>query len=123
MVTLRMLNWLIIIKEEIAMDEIKEFELPSISYILKVEFMEPCGLSAYSLAKSIKVPVSRIQDILHGRRKITAETSLKLAKYFGLNDRFFLDLQSDLDINKARKTFIKDLDEIVPRSSLQYASI
>ena len=50
-------------------------ETPSIGEILQEEFMIPMGLSAYKLAQDIKVPVSRIQDILHGRRKITADTS------------------------------------------------
>ena len=59
-------------------------ETPSIGEILQEEFMIPMGLSAYKLAQDIKVPVSRIQDILHGRRKITADTSLRLAKLFGV---------------------------------------
>lgn len=61
-------------------------ETPSIGEILQEEFMIPMGLSAYKLAQDIKVPVSRIQDILHGRRKITADTSLRLAKLFGVSD-------------------------------------
>ena len=52
---------------------------PTISEILYEEFMEPMNLSAYKLAQEIHVPASRIQDILHGRRKITADTSLRLA--------------------------------------------
>ena len=71
----------------------KKVELPKISEILKEEFMNPLHISAYRLAKDIDVPVSRIQDILHDRRKITAETSIRLGRYFGLSDKYFLNLQ------------------------------
>ena len=54
---------------------------PTVSEILREEFMEPLGISAYRLAQAINVPLSRVQDILHDRRKITADTSLRLAKY------------------------------------------
>ena len=59
-------------------------DTPTIGEILQEEFMEPMDISAYKLAQEIHVPVSRIQDILHDRRKITADTSLRLAKYFGV---------------------------------------
>lgn len=70
---------------------------PTVSEILREEFMEPLGISAYRLAQAINVPLSRVQDILHDRRKITADTSLRLAKFFGVSDRYFLDLQNDID--------------------------
>ena len=63
---------------------------PTISEMLKEEFMEPLGLTAYRLAKDIKVPVSRIQEILHDKRRITADTDLRLCKYFGMSNGFFL---------------------------------
>ena len=63
---------------------------PTVSEILREEFMEPLGISAYRLAQAINVPASRVQDILHDRRKITADTSLRLAKFFGVSDRYFL---------------------------------
>ena len=69
---------------------------PTVSEILREEFMEPLGISAYRLAQAINVPASRVQDILHDRRKITADTSLRLAKFFGVSDRYFLDLQNDI---------------------------
>ncbi len=59
---------------------------PTVSEILREEFMEPLGISAYRLAQAINVPLSRVQDILHDRRKITADTSLRLAKFFGVGD-------------------------------------
>ena len=70
-----------------------QIETPKMSEILKEEFMEPLGLSAYRLANDIGVPVSRIQDILHDRRKVTADTSIRLGRYFGVSERYFLNLQ------------------------------
>ena len=94
----------------------KHVELPKISEILKEEFMIPYHLSAYRLAKEIDVPVSRIQDLLHDRRKITAETSIKLGKYFGLSEKYFLNLQNDIDIREAKELFAKSITKIVPLS-------
>lgn len=85
---------------------------PTISEILYEEFMEPMNLSAYKLAQEIHVPASRIQDILHGRRKITADTSLRLAKYFGVSDRYFLDLQNDIDIRNLKLQMAEEIERI-----------
>ena len=60
--------------------------------------MEPNNISAYKLAKEINVPISRIQDIIHNRRKVTVDTSLRLARFFGVSDKYFLDMQNDIDI-------------------------
>lgn len=68
-------------------------ETPRISEILWEEFMKPLGISAYQLAKELHVPVSRIQDILHDRRKITADTSIRLGRYFGVSDKYFLKIE------------------------------
>ena len=93
-------------------------ETPTIGEILKEEFMEPLGLSAYKLAKDIHVPVSRIQDILHGRRKVTAATSLRLAKLFGVSDRYFLDMQNDIDIRNLKKDMQSEINDI---QTIRYA--
>lgn len=93
-------------------------ETPSIGEILQEEFMIPMGLSAYKLAQNIKVPVSRIQDILHGRRKITADTSLRLAKLFGVSDAYFLDMQNEIDMRNLKILLADELAEI---HTLQYA--
>ena len=77
-------------------------ETPTIGEILKEEYMEPYGLSAYALAQALHVPVSRIQDIVRGRRRITVDTSLRLAKFFGVSDRYFLQMQDDIDIRNAK---------------------
>lgn len=87
---------------------------PTISEILREEFMEPMKLSAYQLAKEIHVPVSRIQAILNGSRRITADTSLRLAKFFGVSDRYFLDMQSDLDIRTLKSSIQEEIDNIIP---------
>ena len=92
----------------------RQIETPKISEILREEFMIPLNLSAYRLAKSIGVPTSRIQDILHDRRKITAETSIRLGRYFGLSERYFLNLQDDIDIREAKVSIGDDLLNIVP---------
>lgn len=61
----------------------------------------------------INVPVSRIQDILHDRRKITPDTSLRLAKYFGVSDRYFLDIQAEIDVRNLKKTIEDEINKIV----------
>ena len=73
-----------------------DIQTPKISEILLEEFMKPLHVSAYKLAHSINVPVSRIQDILHDRRKITVDTSVRLGKYFGISEMYFLNLQNDM---------------------------
>lgn len=93
-------------------------ETPKMSEILSEEFMLPLELSAYKLAKDINVPVSRIQDILHDRRRVSADTSVRLGKYFGVSPRYFLNLQDDIDVRNIEHTMKKDLDQI---KTLQYA--
>lgn len=92
----------------------KRIETPKVSEILLDEFMEPFGISAYRLAKDINVPVSRIQDILHDRRAITVDTSLRLGKYFGVSDMYFLNLQNDIDIRNEKQRLADELSQIQP---------
>ncbi|MBI3624569.1 MAG: HigA family addiction module antidote protein, partial [Candidatus Rokubacteria bacterium] len=72
--------------------------------ILLEEFLNPLGISQYQLAKDITVPPRRINEIVHGQRSITADTALRLARYFGASERFWLNLQSryDLEVEKDR---------------------
>ena len=72
--------------------------------LLLEEFLEPLGLSQYRLAKDISVPPRRINEIVHGKRAISADTALRLARYFGTTDRFWLNLQSryELELEKDR---------------------
>ncbi|GAT04460.1 HigA family addiction module antitoxin [Mycolicibacterium fortuitum] len=69
--------------------------------ILETEFLEPMGISAYDLAETIDVPQSRISAIIHGRRSISADTGLRLAKAFGLSDMFWINMQARYDADMA----------------------
>ena len=95
----------------------KTMDTPKMSEILLEEFMEPMGLSAYKLAKDIHVPVSRVQDILHDRRGITVDTSLRLGKYFGVSENYFLNLQNEIDLRNAKLKIGDDLATIQPLRS------
>jgi len=70
--------------------------------ILMEEFLKPLGISQYKLAKDINVPARRINEIVHGKRSITADTALRLSRYFNLSERFWLNLQAryDLEVEK-----------------------
>ena len=92
----------------------KYINTPKMGEFLIEEFMKPLDLSAYKLAHEIHVPVSRIQDILHDRRKITADTSLRLARFFGVSDRFFLDIQNDIDLRELKNELNDEIESIKP---------
>jgi addiction module HigA family antidote len=70
--------------------------------MLLKEFLEPLGMSQNALAMKIRVPATRIGDIVHGRRAITPETALRLARFFGNSAEFWLNLQQMFDLSKAR---------------------
>jgi addiction module HigA family antidote len=70
--------------------------------ILLEEFLHPLGISQYRLAKEITVPARRINEIVHGQRAITANTALRLARYFGTSDRFWTNLQAAYDLETER---------------------
>jgi antitoxin HigA-1 len=72
--------------------------------ILMEEFLEPMGISQYRLAQDISVPPRRINEIVHGKRAVTPNTALRLSRYFGLSERFWINLQAryDLEIEKDR---------------------
>ena len=84
----------------------QNIKAPTVGEILKEEFMEPLSISTYALAKAIFVPVSRIQEILKGNRKITVDTSLRLGKFFGVSENYFLSLQN------TKHEIMADLDQI-----------
>ncbi|MBE5898772.1 MAG: addiction module antidote protein, HigA family [Lachnospiraceae bacterium] len=85
---------------------------PTMGEILLEEFMKPNGISAYRLAQEIHVPTSRIQDIIHDRRKITADTSLRLAKFFDVSDKYFLDIQNDIELRELKISLSADINSI-----------
>lgn len=82
--------------------------------MLRNEFLTPLGMSNYRLAKEIDVPAQRIGDIIAGRRGITADTDLRLSRFFGLSDGWWLRLQADYETRIARAALAKTLAKIKP---------
>lgn len=86
--------------------------------ILEEEFLAPFGLSAYALARAISVPRNRITGIMRGERAITADTALRLARFFGTSPEFWLGLQMDYDLETTRAALGARLDrEVTPRAA------
>lgn len=85
--------------------------------ILKEEFLEPLNITAYRLSKDIFIPQTRISEILKGRRRVSADTALRLAKYFGTTAKFWLGLQDDYDIEEERRKNGGEFDEIKSSNS------
>jgi len=80
--------------------------------ILREEFLKPMNISAYRLAKDTNMPATRISEILKGRRRITADTALRLSKYFGNSADFWLGIQDEYDLRKERVRLKKELSNI-----------
>ena len=93
-------------------------QLPNIhpGEVLLEEFLKPLGLSQNALARSLRVPPRRINEIVLGKRAVTADTALRLARYFGTSEKFWLGLQVDFDLEEARHDLGDLLDlEVEPR--------
>lgn len=90
---------------------------PTPGEILLEEFLKPMELSQNELARAIHVPPRRINEIVLGKRAITADTDLRLARYFGMSEGFFLGLQSDFDLMEKRRELSADLKSIRPRAA------
>ena len=82
--------------------------------VLMEEFLEPLKVSQNRLAVAIGVPPRRINEIVHGKRRITADTALRLARYFGTTDRFWLNLQTRYDLEVEKDNLGSTLDRIEP---------
>lgn len=80
--------------------------------ILEEEFLKPMGITAYKLSQAIGVPQTRTSQILKGKRRITADTALRLAKFFGTSTKFWLGLQNDFDIEEESNNIQKELEQI-----------
>lgn len=80
--------------------------------ILKEEFLDPMQISAYRLSKETFIPQTRISEIIKSRRRITADTALRFAKFFGNSARFWLGLQDDYDLEEEKRLKSKELDQI-----------
>lgn len=89
---------------------------PHAGEILKEEFLDPMGLSQNALARAINVPPRRINEIVLGKRAVTADTDLRLARYFRMSEGFFLGLQLDYEIRERKRALGGELDKIVPHA-------
>ena len=87
--------------------------------ILREEFLRPLGITQYRLAKDLKVPETRVAAIVSGRRRISADTALRLSRYFRMSDRFFINLQAHYDLEVEKMKLGKRLErEIEPRPEI-----
>ncbi len=82
--------------------------------MLREEFMKPMGISANALAIALCVPISRIIDIIHEKRGISPDTSIRLARYFGTSERYWTNLQAEYDLSVLRQTKRMEFDRIIP---------
>ena len=85
--------------------------------ILLEEFLQPMEISQNALARAVHVPPRRINEIVLGKRQVTADTDLRLTRYFGLSEGFFLRLQAEFDLMQKRREIGRDLERIVPRDA------
>ena len=91
----------------------KKLSYPTPGEVLLHEFLLPMGLSPYRVAKEIGVPQQRIGEIISGKRSVSADTGLRLSRFFGLNDQFWTGLQLDFDMATAKASMTKVLSSIV----------
>ncbi len=83
--------------------------------ILREDFMEPLGISINKLARDLSVPPNRISEIVNGKRSITADTALRLQKYFGIEAQFWLNLQNEYDLRMMKRKIWADIEQrIIP---------
>jgi addiction module HigA family antidote len=90
---------------------------PHAGEILLEEFLKPMGLSQSALARAVAVPPRRINEIVLGKRAVTADTDLRLARYFAVSEGFFLGLQADYDLAEQRRKIGAALERITPRAA------
>ncbi len=82
--------------------------------VLREEFLQPMGLSAHALALALHVPAPRINDIVRERRAVTADTAMRLARYFGTSAEFWMGLQADYEMARVRDVLAAELAAITP---------
>ena len=82
--------------------------------VLREEFLVPMGITPHALALAIHVPAPRINDIVRERRAVTADTAMRLARFFGMSAEFWMGLQSDFEVALAKKSLATDLESIQP---------
>jgi addiction module HigA family antidote len=91
----------------------------TIGEFLTEEFLKPLNISAYRLAEDIRVPVSRIQEILKDEKVITIDTGLRLSHYFGMNEMFFIELQAKVTFEKERLRVLREIADLPTYKELQ----
>ena len=104
-------------KSQTITDEGYEVRNPHAGEILRCEFLEPLGLSQNALARAIGVPPRRINEIVLGKRAVTADTDLRLARYLGMSEGFFLRLQTSYDLLERKRALGDALEKITPRAA------
>jgi antitoxin HigA-1 len=88
--------------------------VPTVGEVLALEFLKPMNISQNALAKALGIPQNRISDIINGKRGISADTDLRLCKYFGLTEGYFTGLQMDFERIAAKQRIQKELRKIIP---------
>jgi antitoxin HigA-1 len=104
-------------KSSIATTDRGRLPNPHPGEILLEEFLKPMALSQNGLARAVHVPPRRINELVLGKRSVTADTDLRLTRYFGLSEGFFLGLQSDYDLMERRREIEAELKSIKPRAA------
>ena len=92
----------------------KKIPTPTVGEILQEEFLGPLGMTPYRLAKELRVATSSILDLVHGRRRLSVDMALRLARLFGTTERFWLNLQTEIDVRNRRDELCVELDAIHP---------
>ena len=92
--------------------------VPNIGEVLASEFLEPMNISQNALAKALGIPQNRLSDIINGKRGISADTDLRLCKYFGLTDGYFIGMQMDFERINAKRKLQKELNKIIPLKAI-----
>lgn len=108
--------------KSVTITERGRLHVATVGEILLEEFLKPAGLSQNALARAISVPPRRINEIVLGKRSVTADTDLRLARYYSISEGFFLRLQIDYDLRMQKRVLGDKLKAIMPRASCYLVS-
>ena len=87
---------------------------PTIGEILQEEFLEPLAMTPYRLSKELHVSTSTVLDLVHGKRRLTTDMALRLSKLFGTSERFWINLQANIDVRNRKPEMEPELEKIQP---------
>ena len=104
-------------KSSTTMPDVEDLPNPTPGDVLLQDFLKPMGLSQNELARAIRAPPRRINEIVLGKRTVSADTDLRLARYFGISEGLFLGLQADFDLMERRRQIGAILESIEPRAA------